>query len=221
MKPKSHTPTLIPKLDETTQVILVNGQPLNAPYLRVFPTVPEPDQNNKNSSYMSTVNMTAPLNKGEEDDEFDKRRNNDQLVKVWPTTTPSSVNDNSTLKLHTTSSSTASSILKSGKFLNRKPVIESNESNKIIDQAPSPTKSTSLSQKAKKKNKSAVAHSKLATGRAAVDVACTPSNIPVNCYYGIFRCVLGKCTITSFDCGTTANKGRRVLVSQNDFKQFL
>ena len=227
-KSKPRPKTLLPKVNDTTQVLMINGQPLNAPYLRVFPTVqPNSTENKKNTSYLSNVNLTAPLNRGEEDDEFDKRRNNDQLVKVWPTTTASLVSADKESKSIEPSlaSSTPNSIdsnSKTKKFLKRKPVIEGKESNSTtVDRVPS--KSASLSQKTRKKNKSAVPNAKLATGRAAVDVgsACTESNQPVNCFYGIFRCVMGKCTITSFDCGSAGNKGRRVFVSQADFTQFL
>lgn len=45
-----------------------------------------------------------------------------------------------------------------------------------------------------------------------------------HCSYGLFRCSMGKCVITSFECGsnmTNTTRGRRIAVNVNDFLQFV
>lgn len=46
----------------------------------------------------------------------------------------------------------------------------------------------------------------------------------LHCSYGLFRCSMGKCVITSFECGsnmTNTTRGRRIAVNVNDFLQFV
>lgn len=230
-KSKSHG--VMPIKSLIAQVTTGDGFILNAPYLRVFPIVAQNDtidSKNKNTSSVPQLNfknITAPRNKGEEDEEFDKRRNNNQLNKTISTSLLKSgtLIDNAVMISNASQSfSIKNETIGEKGLMVRKPLMVS--SDRTVNSTKSVGSSASAGQKMRKKNKSNVTNNRLATGRAAMNapIGCdhnNSSNGTGGCFYGLFRCTSGKCTITSFDCGIGSGKGRRVSVSQADFVQFL
>lgn len=225
-KSGSNRPKTSPRMKSlaAAQVTTGDGLILNAPYLRVFPLVPQNESTSVGVG-SSTRNLTAPRNRGEEDEEFDKRRNNDLLNKTRPLFVvaersrpdPSSdTNIDSRANILTTETS-------SSQFVARKAVLVSS-TDRTVTSTKSAGTITGSGPKIRKKSKSNLGHNRLATGKATLNpsIGCAQDrNSTGSCFYGLFRCVSGKCTITSFDCGGAAGKGRRVSVVQTDFAQFL